>query len=44
MKSHKFIYDGVGTSRNSTLEEWIEKFREVVKNIETSGDITDKIQ
>lgn len=44
MKSHKFIYDGVGTSRNSTLEEWIEKFREVVKNIETSEDITDKIQ
>lgn len=44
MKSHKFIYDGAGTSRNSTLEEWIEKFREVVKNIETSGDITDKIQ
>ena len=44
MKSHKFIYDGVGTSRNSTLEEWIEKFREVSKNIETPKDITDKIQ
>lgn len=44
MKSHKFIYDGAGTSRNSTLEEWIEKFREVSKNIETPKDITDKIQ
>ena len=44
MKSHKFIYDGAGTSRNSTLEEWIEKFREVSKNTKTSEDITDKIQ
>jgi hypothetical protein len=26
--SHKFIYDGAGTSRNSHLEEWIEKYRE----------------
>lgn len=44
MKSHKFIYDGAGTSRNSTLEEWIEKFREVSNNTKTSEDITDKIQ
>ena len=44
MKSHKFIYDGAGTSRNSTLEEWIEKLREVSNNTQSPGDITDKIQ
>lgn len=26
--SHKFIYEGAGTSRNSPLEEWIEKYKE----------------
>ena len=44
MKSHKFIYDGAGTSRNSTLEEWIEKLREVSSNTQSPKDITDKIQ
>ena len=44
MKSHKFIYDGVGTSRNSTLEEWIEKLREVSSSTQSPKDITDKIQ
>lgn len=43
MKSHKFIFDGVGTSRNSTLEEWIEKLQSVRGN-NSSLDITDKIQ
>ena len=44
MKSHKFIYDGFGSSKNSTLEEWIEKYREILNTNETSKDITDKIQ
>lgn len=44
MKSHKFIYDGAGTSRNSTLEEWIEKLKEVSSNTQSPKDITDKIQ
>jgi hypothetical protein len=29
--SHKFIYDGAGKSRNSRLEEWIEKYKEVLE-------------
>ena len=28
MTAHKFIYDGAGRSRNSTLEEWVEKYYE----------------
>ena len=32
--SHKFIYDGAGVSRNSHLEEWIEKYRETLGNDE----------
>ena len=44
MKSHKFIYDGVGTSKNSTLEEWIEKYREMLNNTQAPKDITDKLQ
>lgn len=46
MKSHKFIFDGTGTARNSTLEEWLEKL-EHVRNTQVSQnnqDITDKIQ
>lgn len=45
MKSHKFIFDGVGTSRNSTLEEWLEKL-ESIKNsqISSNQDVTDKLQ
>lgn len=27
--SHKFIYDGAGATRNSHLEEWIEKYKEL---------------
>jgi len=26
--SHKFIFEGAGVSRNSPLEEWVEKYRE----------------
>lgn len=44
MKSHKFIYDGIGTTKNSTLEEWIEKYREMLSNTQTPKDITDKLQ
>lgn len=44
MKSHKFIYDGIGTSKNSTLEEWIEKYREMSNNTQAPKDITDKLQ
>ena len=32
--SHKFIYDGAGTSRNSHLEEWVEKYKETLGNDE----------
>ena len=28
MKSHKFIYDGIGVMKNSTLLEWVEKYKE----------------
>lgn len=28
MKSHKFIFDGAGVNRNSTLELWVEIYRE----------------
>lgn len=47
MKSHKFIYDGSGVFRNSTLEEWIEKYKEqkeFISNSKASKDITDKMQ
>ena len=47
MKSHKFIFDGAGASRNSTLEEWIEKIREhnqKQENLKNSADLTEKIQ
>lgn len=29
LTSHKFIYDGAGTTKNSHLEEWIEKYKEL---------------
>jgi len=29
--SHKFIYDGAGKSRNSKLEEWVEKYKEILE-------------
>ena len=29
--SHKFIYDGIGLTRNSHLEEWVEKWQEATK-------------
>ena len=32
--SHKFIYDGAGKSRNSELEEWVERYRLVMKDIQ----------
>ena len=35
--SHKFIYDGVGVSRNSHLEEWVEKYRESLGSDERKG-------
>lgn len=47
MKSHKFIYDGRGLFRNSTLEEWIEKYREIeshISNSQSNKDITEKMQ
>ena len=47
MKSHKFIFDGSGASKNSTLEEWIEKIREhnqKQENLKNSADLTEKIQ
>lgn len=28
MKAHKFIYDGIGVMKNSTLSEWVEKYIE----------------
>lgn len=31
MKSHKFIADGVGKMKNSTLEEWLERYRIMCK-------------
>ena len=38
--SHKFIYDGAGVSRNSHLEEWLEKYKEAnggnVKRVSTT--------
>ena len=43
MKSHKFIYDGAGSFRNSTLEEWVEKYREA-REISLDKDISDKMQ
>lgn len=41
--SHKFIYDGSGLSRNSHLEEWIEKFKEAQGTTERVSD-TKKMQ
>lgn len=41
--SHKFIYDGAGASRNSHLEEWLEKYYEIRGAVgRTSQSITMK--
>ena len=40
MKAHKFIYDGSGQSKNSTLEEWVERYLEYTsKNISSNTPI-----
>ncbi len=44
--SHKFIYDGIGKMRNSDLEEWIERYRNIhsVPETEEDLDIRDRLQ
>lgn len=47
MKAHKFIYDGAGVNRNSTLEEWLEKYRtykQLTDESPQANHITDKMQ
>jgi hypothetical protein len=45
--SHYFISKGVGRDRVSTLESWVEKYKEGIANtasIQASDDITSKMQ
>lgn len=47
MKSHKFIYDGIGAMKNSSLEQWIESFRKqktLQTNQKTTTDKTERMQ
>lgn len=47
MSSHYFISKGVGRDRVSTLETWVERYKELLSNtasIETNNDITSKMQ
>ena len=46
ISSHYFISKGVGRDRTSTLEGWVEKYREAIANtsINDSVDITSRMQ
>lgn len=44
LTSHKFIYDGAGISKNSHLEEWIEKYYESRPKDVSDNTITRKMQ
>lgn len=44
LTSQKFIYDGMGVTRNSHLEEWLEKYYESLPQDASENTITRKMQ